>query len=179
MKRKLLAAALLFAILAAAGCGSDSSNRPLLSSSQAGELRATLSQIEQEVSAGNCSSAGDRVAALETQIDSIRRLDRKLRSALRTSARRLDALVSADCNTSTTTTPTQTTPTTPEQGSTGTTGASTISRSARAPPWSASTTTSPCVSIRRSGLRAVAKATSRKRTLNSASRSRTSGASEG
>ena len=123
MKRKLLPAALLFAILTAAGCGSDSSNRPLLSSSQAGELRATLSQIEQEVSAGNCSSAGDRVAALETQIDSIRRLDRKLRSALRTSARRLDALVSADCNRSTTTTPTQTKPTTPEQGSTGTTGA--------------------------------------------------------
>jgi hypothetical protein len=123
MKRTLLTSALLITVLAAASCGSDSSNRRLLSNSQAGELRATLNQIEQEVSAGNCSGAGDRVAALETQIDAIRRLDRKARSALRSSARRLDALVSSDCQTQTTTTPTKTTPTTPQEGTTGTTGA--------------------------------------------------------
>jgi hypothetical protein len=125
MKRKVLSLLLVFAGLAAASCGSDPSNGRLLSNRNAGQLRATLNQIEQKVSAGNCSGAGEQVAALEGQIDSIRRLDRKLRSALRASARRLDALVSADCQTPTTTTPTETTPTTPEKGttSTGATGA--------------------------------------------------------
>jgi hypothetical protein len=94
----------------------------LLSSSEAGNLRAALSQIQQEVAGGNCSGAGDRVAALETQVDSIHPLDRKLRSALRTSIHRLDSLVSADCQTQTTTTPTKTTPTTPDNGPTGATG---------------------------------------------------------
>jgi hypothetical protein len=117
----VLVLALSAAIVAAAGCGGDSGDGRLLSRQQAGDLRATLSEIQQDVSAGNCTGAGQRVSALEEQIDSIRRLNRKLRSALRASATRLGTLVTADCGTTSETT-TQTTPTTPEEGTTGTTG---------------------------------------------------------
>jgi hypothetical protein len=120
--RRALPVALATAALVGAGCGGDSGSGRLLSSRQARDLRATLTEVEQDVSAGNCTGAGQQVSALEEQIDSIQRLDRKLRSALRASTRRLDTLVSADCGTTTeTTTPTQTT-TTPQEGTTGTTG---------------------------------------------------------
>lgn len=103
------------------GCGGNSGGGRLLSSKQAGDLRAKLNQIEQDVGAGNCTGAGDQVSALEGQIDSIRHLDGNLRSALRASAQRLDTLVSADCGTTSTPTQTQTT-TTPQEGATGATG---------------------------------------------------------
>jgi hypothetical protein len=119
--RRALPVALATAAFAAAGCGGDSGGGRLLSQQQARELRATLTEIEQDVSAGNCTGAGQQVSAIEEQIDSIRRLDSKLRSALRASTRRLDTLVTADCGTTTETTPTQTT-TTPQEGATGTTG---------------------------------------------------------
>jgi hypothetical protein len=118
--RRALPVALATAGLAVAGCG-DSGSGPLLSSRQAGDLRAKLTEIEQDVSSGNCTGAAEQVSALEQQIDSMRRLDRNLRSALRASARRLDTLVSADCGAGTETTPTETT-TTPQEGTTGTTG---------------------------------------------------------
>ena len=121
MTRRLLTVALTTGLLAVTGCGNDSGDGGLLSRRQASDLRATLTQIEQDVSAGNCSGAAQQVSTLEGQIDSIRRLDRKLRSALRASTRRLNTLVSADCGTTTETTPTQTT-TTPEEGATGATG---------------------------------------------------------
>jgi hypothetical protein len=119
---RVLLVALAAAILAASGCGDDSGDGRLLSRQQAGDLRATLTVIEQDVSAGNCTGAGEQVSALEEEIDSIKRLDRKLRSALRASARRLGTLVSADCGTTTPPTTTETTPTTPEEGATGETG---------------------------------------------------------
>jgi hypothetical protein len=115
----VLAAILLFA----AGCG-DSKHGRLLSDNQASELRGTLSQVQQDVAADNCTGAKQQVAALEEQIDGIRRLDGNLRSALRSSTRRLETLVSDKCEPATTTTPTETTPTTPDEGTTGTSGAS-------------------------------------------------------
>jgi hypothetical protein len=121
MIRRILALTLTAGILAAAGCGGGSGDDRLLSRQQARDLRAVLTEIEQDVSGGDCTGAAQQVAALEGQIDSIRRIDRKLRSALRGSTRRLNTLVSADCETPTTTTPTQTT-TTPEEGATGATG---------------------------------------------------------
>jgi hypothetical protein len=112
----------LAAILAfAAGCG-DSKHGKLLSASQASELRGTLSQVQQDVAADNCTGAKEQVAALEQQIDGIKRLDGNLRSALRSSTRRLDTLVSDKCQPATTTTPTETAPTTPDKGTTGATG---------------------------------------------------------
>jgi TolA-binding protein len=111
--------------LLAAGCG-DSSHGRLLSTNQASDLRATLSEVQQDVAAENCTGAKERVAALEAQIDGIRRLDRNLRSALRSSTRRLETLVSAKCQpapTTTTQTQTETTPTTPDEGASGATGA--------------------------------------------------------
>jgi hypothetical protein len=106
----------------AAGCGSSSTNGRLLSRQQASELRASLTQVEQDVSAKNCTGATEQVAALEEQIDSVKRLDRGLRSSLRASVRRLDTLVSDACQT-TATTPTETTPATGDTGATGTSGA--------------------------------------------------------
>jgi outer membrane murein-binding lipoprotein Lpp len=117
---RILSLGLVAVSLLAAGCGSDSGGGRLLSRQQASDLRAKLTQVEQDVAAKDCTGAGQEVAALQTEIDSIRRLDRKLRSALRASARRLETLVSADCET--TTTPTTTTPTTPDEGVTGATG---------------------------------------------------------
>jgi hypothetical protein len=121
--RRLLTGAVIVALLAGAGCGGDSGDGRLLTNGEASELRGTLRQVEQEVADGDCTSAAQDVAKLQGQIDSIRRLDRKLRRALRSSARRLETLVSTDCETPTTTTPTETTPTTPEEGTTGATGA--------------------------------------------------------
>jgi hypothetical protein len=113
----VLAAILLFA----AGCG-DSKHGRLLSDNQASELRGTLSQVQQDVAADNCTGAKQQVAALEEQIDGIRRLDGNLRSALRSSTRRLETLVSDKCEPASTTTPTETTPATPDEGTTGTSG---------------------------------------------------------
>jgi hypothetical protein len=115
----LLAAA---SVLATA-CGGGSSSGKLLSTQQASELRASLSQVEQDVAAKNCSGAAERVAALKQQIDSINRLDSDLRSSLRASVRRLDTLVSDSCQT-TAAAPTGTTTTTPtpDTGATGATG---------------------------------------------------------
>ena len=106
--------------LLAAGCG-DSKHGRLLSTQQASELRGTLSQVQQDVAASNCTGAEQQVAALQDQIDGIKRLDRNLRSALRSSTRRLETLVSEKCQ-ATPTTPTTTTPTTPDEGTTGATG---------------------------------------------------------
>jgi hypothetical protein len=106
----------------ATGCGSSSSNGKLLSRQQASKLRASLTQVEQDVSAKNCTGATEQVAALQEQIDSIKRLDRDLRSSLGASVRRLDTLVSDECQT-TATTPTETTPSTGDTGASGTTGA--------------------------------------------------------
>jgi TolA-binding protein len=114
----VLAAILPFA----AGCG-DSKQGRLLSANQASDLRATLSQVQQDVAADNCTGAKQQVAALQEQIDGIRRLDRNLRSALRSSTRRLETLVNDKCApATTTTTPTETTPTTPNEGASGASG---------------------------------------------------------
>lgn len=116
----LLAAGAAAAILA--GCGNDSGNGRLLTSSQAGDLKTTLSQIEANVAAKDCTTAADEVAAFEQRVDEIRRLDSNLRSALRSSSRRLETLVDDNCQ-ATAAPPSETT-TTPETGSTGSTGAS-------------------------------------------------------
>jgi outer membrane murein-binding lipoprotein Lpp len=115
----LLAAGAAAAILA--GCGNDSGNGRLLTSSQAGDLKTTLSQIEANVAAKDCTTASDEVAAFEQRVDEIRRLDSNLRSALRSSSRRLETLVDDNCQ-ATAAPPSETT--TPDTGSTGSTGAS-------------------------------------------------------
>jgi hypothetical protein len=117
----LLLAAVCFL---AAGCGGGSSSGTLLSQRQASELRASLNQVERDVAAKDCSSAGQRIATLQQQIDSIGRLDRNLRSSLRSSVRRLQTLVSQSCQ-STGTTQTGTTGTTGDTGASGATGPTT------------------------------------------------------
>jgi hypothetical protein len=114
--------ALAAVCLLATACGSSSSSGKLLSQRQAGQLRASLNRVEQDVASKDCTGAEQEVGALQEQIDSINRLDRNLRSSLRSSVRRLETLVSDSC-VATTTPPTETTPTTPDTGTTGATGA--------------------------------------------------------
>jgi hypothetical protein len=120
-RRHAAALALAAACLLAAGCGGSSGNGRLLSQSQAGELRASLTRIEEDVAAKNCTTAAQEVSALQDQIGTIRRLDSGLRSSLRSSVQRLETLVNDSCQT-TTTTPTTTTPTTGASGPSGATG---------------------------------------------------------
>jgi hypothetical protein len=106
--------------LLATGCGGGSSSGNLLSQRQADDLRASLNQVERDVAAKDCSGAGQRIAALQQQIDSIGKLDGNLRSSLRSSVRRLQTLVSQSCQS---TSPAQTGTTTPPTGDTGASGA--------------------------------------------------------
>ena len=113
----------LAASVLASGCGGDSDGGGrLLSQEQAGDLLSTLTQVEQDVTDRDCTGAGEGVATLESQVDSIARLNRSLRRSLRASVRRLETLVSNACEATDTGTTTETTPTTPEPGPTGATG---------------------------------------------------------
>jgi hypothetical protein len=109
--RPRLVTAMALALVAAsiAGCGGGSSGGRL-SRASASDLRATLDQVQQDVSERNCTGATEQVAVLEQQIDDLRRVDKSLRSALRGSARRLSTLVENQCQTTTVPTQTQTTP---------------------------------------------------------------------
>jgi hypothetical protein len=123
LRRQLVPLLALAAVcLLATACGSSSSSGKLLSQRQAGQLRASLNRVEQDVASKDCTGAEQEVGALQEQIDSINRLDRNLRSSLRSSVRRLETLVSDSC-VAPTPAPTETTPTTPDTGTTGATGA--------------------------------------------------------
>jgi hypothetical protein len=114
----LLALAAAAAILA--GCGNDSSGKGrLLSSQEANNLQDTLTRVQQDVAAKNCTAAGQEVAAFQQDVDSIRRLNRRLRSALRESSQRLDSLVADGCQTATAPAQTQTQTTPSVTGATG------------------------------------------------------------
>jgi hypothetical protein len=85
---------LLLATLAA-GCGSDSG---LVSSSRSASMRASLSQVERNFNAGDCTAASQGAAALRTKIDALpSRVDRKVRRALAASAEHLQTLVVQRC----------------------------------------------------------------------------------
>ncbi len=105
------------------GCGNDSSGKGrLLSAQESSNLQDTLTRVQQDVAAKNCTAAAQEVTAFQQDVDSIRRLNRRLRSALRASSRRLETLVTDNCQSAPAApvqTQTQTTPT-----DTGTTGPS-------------------------------------------------------
>jgi hypothetical protein len=117
----LLVAGLVAGACLIVACGSESGGGRLLSAEQASDLRSTLTKVEQDVADRDCTGAAQEVSTLQSQLDSISRLDRSLRRSLRASVRRLETLVSDACDT-TTAAPTETTPTTPDEGPTGTTG---------------------------------------------------------
>src|SRR5687767_14869912 len=110
---RLLVAGLLAGACLITACGSDSGSGRLLSAEQASDLRGTLSKVQEDVAARDCTGAAQEVSTLQSQLGSIARLDRELRRSLRASVRRLETLVSNACET-TVTEPTETTPTTPE-----------------------------------------------------------------
>jgi hypothetical protein len=118
--------ALLIALGAATailvGCGNDSSGKGrLLSAQESGNLQDTLTRVQQDVAAKNCTAAGQEVTAFQQEVDSIRRLNRRLRSALRASSRRLETLVSDNCQ-SAPAAPVQTQTTPTDTGTTGPSG---------------------------------------------------------
>ena len=120
--RTSLAVALIALAGVLAGCGGDSSNdAKLLSRSSAADMRATLAQVQQKVSSGDCTGAQDQVALLEQQIDSVdASVDSDLRVALVSSASRLQRLVAAKCAAAATDTgPTGPTGPTDTEGTTG------------------------------------------------------------
>jgi hypothetical protein len=97
-----------------AGCGQDSGGRKL-SRESAVSLRATLDQIQQDVSAGDCTTANQEVGTLRQKVDSLSSVDRGLRRALVSSTDRLRTLVADQCETAT---PAPAAPQTPETGTT-------------------------------------------------------------
>jgi outer membrane murein-binding lipoprotein Lpp len=113
---------IVFALACAvlSGCGDDSKSK-LLSSSSASELRSTLAQVQQDVQNGDCTSAQERVSALDQQISSLDRIDADLRDALVSGTSRLQQLVAEKCQTPATTSAGTTEPsgTTDTGGATG------------------------------------------------------------
>jgi hypothetical protein len=96
--RASLAVVLMALAAALAGCGDSSDDAKLLSRTSASDLRATLTQVQQRVSSGDCSGAQDQVGLLEQQIDSLdSRVDANLRAALVSGASRLQRLVASEC----------------------------------------------------------------------------------
>lgn len=119
--RILIAITLIALAAALAGCGDSSNDAKLLSRSSASDLRATLAQVEQRVSSGDCTGAQDQVGLLEQQIDSLdSSVDANLRAALVSGASRLQRLVASECPAATAETgPTGATGTTDTGGTTG------------------------------------------------------------
>ena len=115
-----LVAALGFATSVLPGCGGGDDDRKLLSRGSAGELRASLDDVEQKVSEGDCSGARADAVNLQQEVDALpRRTSRKLRRSLAAGATRLVSLVDGECEpaitTETTPTETNTTDTTEEE----------------------------------------------------------------
>jgi hypothetical protein len=78
-------------------CG-DSGDDPELSRSTARSLRADLNEISRSVRAGDCTTAQQVTAQLQSEVDGLpNRVSAKLRRALSDSAARLETLVQDQC----------------------------------------------------------------------------------
>jgi hypothetical protein len=91
------AASLLLAALAAglllAACGS-SGNAELLPGTTANQINANLDQVRETFNEGNCEGAEDAVAQVSTEVDELRKVDAKLKTALKEGAAKLSVVVS-------------------------------------------------------------------------------------
>ena len=97
-------------------CGDESSQKEL-SNETAASLRATLSELEQDVESQDCTGAVQEVASLRAQAEGLpQRVDADLRDALSASAGRLETLVADRCQSDQTTTPQAPAGTTSEDG---------------------------------------------------------------
>jgi hypothetical protein len=80
-----------------AACG-DSGDDPELSRSTASSLRADLNQISRSVRDGDCTTAQQVTAQLQSEVDGLRGdVSARLRRALSASTERLDTLVRDQC----------------------------------------------------------------------------------
>ena len=105
------------AVLLLGACGSNDSSKKELTSATASSLQSKLDQVQQSVDSQDCSGAAQEAAALRQQVQGLpSRVERKLRDALDSSARRLETLVADQCQADTTTS---------EQPAVGTTSEST------------------------------------------------------
>jgi hypothetical protein len=122
--RLAFTAPLVAAVLAFAGCGGDGVDNAKHGIPQ-GDAQAILTQLDQiqsQFDNGACNGASAKVRELEGRVEGLpRSVDSDLRRELVNGVRRLDQLVSDQCQrpeptqTQTTTTPTQTTPPTQTQ----------------------------------------------------------------
>jgi hypothetical protein len=104
----VLVAVALASLVAACGKSSDD---PELSHSKASSMRADLNRISQSVRDGNCTTAQQVTAKLQSEIDGLSSsVSAKLRRALSSSAQRLDTLVRDQCKPATEAAPVVTTP---------------------------------------------------------------------
>ena len=103
----MIAAALASVV---AACG-NSGDKPELSRSDASAMRTSLNQVSQNVRDGNCTTAEQGTAQLQSEIEALRgQVSAKLRRALSESTARLDTLVRDQCKAATTPAPVVTTP---------------------------------------------------------------------
>lgn len=94
---KLTVAGLITAAALLWGCGNGGS-KDELSSGTAGSLRSTLDEVRQRVDVRDCSGATQQAASFRAKVDALPdRVDAKLRSALSSSADRLETLVTSEC----------------------------------------------------------------------------------
>ncbi len=116
--------ALLVAVVALSACGSDDIGGRIPAADAAG-LRASLSQVRDDVEAGECDSAS---SGAQSFVDGVNQLPAEatteLKDALRKAGERLQELVSAECA-PTETTPERTTSTQTTTSSTTTTSETT------------------------------------------------------
>jgi hypothetical protein len=110
-RRLVPAVALCIMVAVLFACGGDDEQRKLLSQKSASRLDATLGQVAQRVSDGDCTGAGTQAAALRAQIDALPpRTSSKLRIALADSSEHLQSLVEQRCEPAAEATPEVTTP---------------------------------------------------------------------
>jgi hypothetical protein len=93
---RLRAASLFLAALAVglllAACGSGG-NGELLPGTTADQINSNLDQVRESVKAGDCEGAEDAVAEVTNEVDSLQKVDTKLKSALKQGAVKLSEVV--------------------------------------------------------------------------------------
>jgi hypothetical protein len=94
------AATLLLAALAAglllAACGSNS-GAELLPGTTAGQIESNLDLVRSNAEEENCEAAEDAVAEVTTEVDSLQKVDKELKKALKQGAAKLSEVVSSRC----------------------------------------------------------------------------------
>jgi hypothetical protein len=97
---RLRAASLLLAALAVglllASCGGGGKGE-LLPGTTADQITSNLDLVRESVNEENCEKAEDAVATVSTEVDELKKVDKKLKAALEQGAAKLSEVVSSSC----------------------------------------------------------------------------------